>query len=123
MKSFLAIAFLVLGLALLAGAGTSAIEFSCEGVFGAGYTSHPDFPYSCCKPGTVPVQGEQRCVAPGAGQGGAGVQDQSGSGATGGSGSPGGHCIPSGATCTLHGAPCCVAGESCQGKFPNTSCQ
>ncbi len=31
-------------------------------------------------------------------------------------------CIGQGQTCTLNGTPCC-AGYSCQGQFPNTTCQ
>lgn len=31
-------------------------------------------------------------------------------------------CIEQGQTCTLYGTPCC-APHTCQGKFPNTTCQ
>jgi len=31
-------------------------------------------------------------------------------------------CIGQGATCTLHGTPCCDP-YTCQGRFPNTTCQ
>lgn len=104
---------------------------SCEGTFGPGYTTHPDFPQACCHPGFVPYPGVMKCVRPSELPGAGGDTtggDTAGGGesAAGGppqTGAPGGHCIPSGGTCTLYGAPCCEAGESCQGKFPNTICQ
>ena len=106
---------------------------TCQSVFGPGYTPHPDFSDICCSPGFVPVPGKRTCAKPGqenaaptaqpqapaaSGQPGDNVYD-----AEGRPGAPGGHCIPSGATCTLGGAPCCASGETCQGKFPNTVCR
>lgn len=103
--------------------------FTCEKAFGPGYTQHPDFPFSCCWPGRVPVRGEARCVDPGATD--QAPAEGSGNPAPGGNvtdaegrpGAPGGHCIPHGATCTLNGAPCCSAADTCSGTFPNTICQ
>ncbi len=106
--------------------------FTCEKAFGPGYTQHPDFPFSCCWPGLVPVPGEPRCAKPGqegaaapSGSDEAAGQQPGGNvtDAEGREGAPGGHCIPHGATCTLNGAPCCSGADTCSGKFPNTVCQ
>lgn len=98
--------------------------------FGAGFTQHPDFPQACCHPGFVPYPGVMKCVRPdqlpgagGGGDGGGSGGEAGGGGGAPTTGAPGGHCIPLGGTCTLHGAPCCDAGATCQGKFPNTICQ
>jgi hypothetical protein len=32
-------------------------------------------------------------------------------------------CIAHGGTCVINGTPCCNAGDSCKGTFPNTYCQ
>ena len=96
-------------------------NFSCETAFGPGFTAHPDYQYTCCMPGAVPVPGEERCVRPGQenpAPSGGNVRD-----AEGREGAPGGHCIPHGATCTLNGAACCSGADTCSGKFPNTVCQ
>ena len=136
MKWLPVIAVLLLaGLAVpAAAAGLTAEDFTCEKAFGPGYTPHPDYPFSCCWPGLVPVRGEPRCAKPGeenAAPTGSSGNQQPGNQSPGGNvtdaegrpGAPGGHCIPHGATCTLNGAPCCSSGDSCTGKFPNTICQ
>jgi hypothetical protein len=114
--------------------------FTCEKAFGPGYTPHPEYKYSCCWPGRVPIPGKPGCVFPEqldaaiAGkplpkvdkpakptvnnQPSSNIRD-----AEGRPGAPGGHCIPTGLSCTIGGAPCCSATASCQGKFPNTMCQ
>lgn len=111
-------------------------NFTCEKAFGPGYTPHPEYKFSCCWPGRVPVPGKPSCVFPEqldaaiAGKPlpkrqptvnnlpSSNIRD-----AEGRPGAPGGHCIPTGQTCTLGGAPCCASGATCQGKFPNTMCR
>lgn len=112
--------------------------FTCEKAFGPGYTPHPDYQFSCCWPGRVPIPGKPGCVYPDQLDAAiAGkplpthdepptVNDQPSSNirdAEGRPGAPGGHCIPTGATCTIGGAPCCATGATCAGTFPNTVCQ
>ena len=136
-RLILAAAVILLSLGLAARAEQLTPEnFTCEKAFGPGYTPHPRLPFSCCWPGWVAVPGKD-CVkagpasAPPAG-GSASSQDaptvnnQPSSNirdAEGRPGAPGGHCIPTGLSCTIGGASCCASGASCQGKFPNTVCK
>lgn len=108
--------------------------FTCEKAFGPGYTPHPDYPFSCCWPGRVPVRGKPTCVDPGAENAGPPPKPQNNPtvnrqpssnirDAEGRPGAPGEHCIPHGGSCTIGGASCCAGQDSCQGKFPNTVCR
>ena len=92
-------------------------DFSCASAFGAGFSEHPEFPGSCCFPGTVPVSGENRCENPNAPPTPAPQPAPTPAPQP----APGSHCIPAGQPCTLGGSPCCAG--SCQGSFPNTYCQ
>lgn len=135
-------AFMLLAALLLLAGGALAEKltpetFTCEKAFGPGYTPHPEYKFSCCWPGRVPIPGKPGCVFPEqldaaiAGKPlpkvdrptvnnrpSSNIRD-----AEGRPGAPGEHCIPTGGTCTIGGASCCASGASCQGKFPNTVCQ
>jgi hypothetical protein len=88
---------------------------------GADYTAHPDFPFTCCHPGNVPVRGEHRCALVGSEHSTTLPEaDQSPPQGEIDFG-PEGHCIPFGGSCTLGGVPCCRGG--CDGPFPNTTCR